>query len=67
MLIDRLGNWVEDKRQGKGIQIWPDGRRENGEWYNDNFIGNDVPTQRYVSNLLSNDRYGKDIIDKMER
>ncbi|MGE3647952.1 MAG: hypothetical protein AB7G10_06425, partial [Reyranellaceae bacterium] len=29
------GAWVDGKRHGRGLQIWPNGERYEGEWRND--------------------------------
>ena len=51
-----LGNWVRDRRQGQGVQTQPNGQKQSGKWYNDNFIGNDVQTQRYTIDLSFTDK-----------
>ena len=34
------GQWLNGKRDGKGIQIWMDGSRYEGEWAGDRANGN---------------------------
>lgn len=33
------GEWLGNKRDGKGIQIWPDGAKYDGEWVNNKACG----------------------------
>ena len=36
--------WFENKINGSGIYIWPDGRKYNGEWKDNNMHGKGIYT-----------------------
>ena len=33
------GEWDNDRKHGRGIQTWPDGREYSGQWFNNNING----------------------------
>ena len=32
---NNIGEWMDDKRHGKGVMKWVDGRIYNGKWMDD--------------------------------
>ena len=34
-----IGDWVDNKIQGKGLYTWNDNRKYDGEWLNNNMHG----------------------------
>ena len=38
------GEWYENKINGTGVYVWPDGRKYDGEWKDNNMHGKGVYT-----------------------
>lgn len=60
------GDWKEDLREGKGCQIWQDGRTYRGDWKNDQMEGKGqfswVNGVTYKGHYKGDEREGKGVV-----
>ena len=62
-----VGEWIEDKKNGKGRMTYKDGSYYEGEWKDDKMEGDGIIVSgsdgsKYVGNFLNDERDGKGVV-----